>query len=199
MAIRMIARLHGVLHEKTPEQLIVDVGGVGYQVLVSLQTFYHLPGVGEQVSLLIHTHTREDTLQLFGFLEEKEKLYFLLLRSVSGIGPRLALNILSGISVDELETALHARDVTRLVATPGVGKKTAERLVVELQEKVGAGEAGSGTLPETPSPLSTEAVSALVHLGYRQAQAERTVRVVVQNGATAIADVIRESLRRLSA
>ena len=146
----MIARLHGVLHEKTPEQLIVDVGGVGYQVLVSLQTFYHLPGVGEQVSLLIHTHTREDTLQLFGFLEEKEKLYFLLLRSVSGIGPRLALNILSGISVDELETALHARDVTRLVATPGVGKKTAERLVVELQEKVGAGKRGAALSRKRP-------------------------------------------------
>jgi len=167
----MIARLHGVLHEKTPEQLIVDVGGVGYQVLVSLQTFYHLPGVGEPVSLLIHTHVREDALQLFGFLEEKEKSYFLLLRGVSGIGPRLALNILSGIPVDELENALHTRDVTRLVATPGVGKKTAERLVVELQEKVGASEVQNGTPTATPSPLSTEATSALVNLGYRQAQA----------------------------
>jgi len=195
----MIARLHGVLHEKTPEQLIVDVGGVGYQVLVSLQTFYHLPGVGERVSLLIHTHTREDTLRLYGFLEEKEKSYFLLLRSVSGIGPKLALNILSGIPVDELEAALHARDVTRLVAAPGVGKKTAERMVVELQEKVGALENANGASPGTPDPLSTEAVSALVNLGYRQAQVEKTVREIVRNGETAIADVIRESLRRLSA
>ena len=195
----MIARLHGVLHEKTPEQIIVDVGGVGYQVLVSLQTFYHLPGVGEAVSLLIHTHAREDALQLFGFLEEKEKSYFLLLRGVSGIGPRLALNILSGIPVDELENALHTRDVTRLVATPGVGKKTAERLVVELQEKVGASEVQNGTPTATPSPLSTEATSALVNLGYRQAQAEKTVRTVVRDGQTTIADVIRESLRRLSA
>ena len=195
----MIARLHGVLHEKTPEQLIVDVGGVGYQVLVSLQTFYHLPGVGEQVSLLIHTHTREDTLRLYGFLEEKEKSYFLLLRGVSGIGPKLALNILSGIPVDELEAALHARDVTRLVAAPGVGKKTAERMVVELQEKVGALEDANGASSGTPDPLSTEAVSALVNLGYRQAQVEKTVREIVRNGKTAIADVIRESLRRLSA
>ena len=195
----MIARLHGVLHEKTPEQLIVDVGGVGYQVLVSLQTFYHLPGVGEQVSLLIHTHTREDTLRLYGFLEEKEKSCFLLLRGVSGIGPKLALNILSGIPVDELEAALRARDVTRLVAAPGVGKKTAERMVVELQEKVGALEDANGASPRTPGPLSTEAVSALVNLGYRQAQVEKTVREIVRNGATAISDVIRESLRRLSA
>ncbi len=195
----MIARLHGVLHEKTPEQLIVDVGGVGYQVLVSLQTFYHLPGVGEQVSLLIHTHTREDTLRLYGFLEEKEKSCFLLLRGVSGIGPKLALNILSGIPVDELEAALRARDVTRLVAAPGVGKKTAERMVVELQEKVGALEDANGASPGTPDPLSTEAVSALVNLGYRQAQVEKTVREIVRNGATAISDVIRESLRRLSA
>jgi len=195
----MIARLHGVLHEKTPEQLIVDVGGVGYQVLVSLQTFYRLPGVGEQVSLLIHTHTREDTLRLYGFLEEKEKSYFLLLRSVSGIGPKLALNILSGIPVDELEAALHARDVTRLVAAPGVGKKTAERMVVELQEKVGALEEPNGASPGTPDPLSTQAVSALVNLGYRQAQVEKTVREIVRNGETAISDVIRASLRRLSA
>ncbi len=195
----MIARLHGVLHEKTPEQLIVDVGGVGYQVLVSLQTFYHLPGVGEQVSLLIHTHTREDTLRLYGFLEEKEKSCFLLLRGVSGIGPKLALNILSGIPVDELEAALRARDVTRLVAAPGVGKKTAERMVVELQEKVGALEDANGASPGTPDPLSTEAVSALVNLGYRPAQVEKTVREIVRNGETAIAGVIRESLRRLSA
>ena len=195
----MIARLHGVLLEKTPEQLIVDVGGVGYQVLVSLQTFYHLPGTGEPVSLLIHTHTREDALLLYGFLEEKEKAYFLLLRSVSGIGPRLALNILSGIPVDELEAALHARDVTRLVATPGVGKKTAERLVVELQEKVGAVQEADGVPQAEPGMLSAEAVSALVNLGYRQAQAEKTVREIVRDGETAIADVIRESLRRLSA
>ncbi len=195
----MIARLHGVLHEKTPEQLIVDVGGVGYQVLVSLQTFYHLPGVGEQVSLLIHTHTREDTLRLYGFLEEKEKSCFLLLRGVSGIGPKLALNILSGIPVDELEAALRARDVTRLVAAPGVGKKTAERMVVELQEKVGALADANGASPGTPDPLSTEAVSALVNLGYRQAQVEKTVREIVRNGTTAISDVIRASLRRLSA
>lgn len=194
----MIARLHGVLQEKTPEQLVVDVGGVGYQVLVSLQTFYQLPEAGDLVSLCIHTHTREDALQLFGFLEEKEKTYFLLLRSVSGIGPRLALNILSGIPVDELEAALQARDVTRLVATPGVGQKTAERLVVELQSKVGGAAEASGLPRETHSRLSSEAVSALVNLGYRRQQVEKMVREIIRGGETDLADVIRESLWRLA-
>jgi Holliday junction DNA helicase RuvA len=122
----MIARLTGILEEKTPEQLVVDVQGVGYQIFVSLQTFYRLPALRERVSLHVYTHLREDALQLYGFLEEKEKTSFLLLKGVTGIGPRLALNILSGIPVDELESALRASDVTRLVAVPGVGKKTAK-------------------------------------------------------------------------
>ncbi len=195
----MIARLTGMLEEKTPDQLVVDVNGVGYQVLVSLQTFYRLPALHERVSLHVHTHLREDALQLYGFLEEKEKATFLLLKGVTGIGPRLALNILSGIPVDELEGALRASDVSRLVAVPGVGKKTAERLVVELREKVGALEDGHlGVLGE-PVPLSAEAVSALVNLGYRRAEAERAVRDVARRGVTAIADMIREALRGLSA
>ena len=139
----MIARLSGVLEDKAPDELIVNVSGVGYLVYVSLQTFYRMPAVGERVSLHIHTNMREDALQLFGFLDEQEKASFLLLKGVSGIGPRLALNILSGIPVEDLESALRASDVTRLVAIPGVGKKTAERLVVELREKVGALTDGS--------------------------------------------------------
>lgn len=193
----MIARLHGVLHEKSPEQLVVDVGGVGYQVFVSLQTFYQLPEAGDLVSLFIHTHTREDTLQLFGFLDAKEKAYFLLLRGVSGIGPRLALNILSGIPADELEAALQDRDVTRLVATPGVGRKTAERLVVELQGKAGVGVEGADTPRETSGRLMGEAVSALVNLGYKRPQAEKMVGEIVRRGEADLANVIRESLRRL--
>ena len=193
----MIARLHGVLHEKSPEQLVVDVGGVGYQVFVSLQTFYQLPEAGDLVSLFIHTHTREDTLQLFGFLDAKEKAYFLLLRGVSGIGPRLALNILSGIPADELEAALQDRDVTRLVATPGVGRKTAERLVVELQGKAGVGVDGADTPRETSGRLMGEAVSALVNLGYKRPQAEKTAGEIVRRGEADLANVIRESLRRL--
>lgn len=193
----MIARLHGVLHEKSPEQLVVDVGGVGYQVFVSLQTFYRLPEAGDLVSLFIHTHTREDTLQLFGFLDAKEKAYFLLLRGVSGIGPRLALNILSGIPADELEAALQDRDVTRLVATPGVGRKTAERLVVELQGKAGVCVDGTDAPRETSGRSMGEAVSALVNLGYKRPQAEKTVGEIMRRGEADLANVIRESLRRL--
>ena len=195
----MIAHLTGILEEKTPDQLVVDVNGVGYQVFVSLQTFYRLPSLHERVNLHVHTHLREDALQLYGFLEEKEKATFLLLKGVTGIGPRLALNILSGIPVDELEGALRASDVTRLVAVPGVGKKTAERLVVELREKVGALENGHAGVPGEPTPLSAEAVSALVNLGYRRAEAEKAVRDTLRRGVTAIADLIREALRGLSA
>jgi Holliday junction DNA helicase RuvA len=194
----MIARLTGILEEKFPEQLIVDVQGVGYEVFVSLQTFYRLPALHEHVSLHVYTHLREDALQLYGFLEEKEKASFLLLKGVTGIGPRLALNILSGIPVDELENALRASDVNRLVAVPGVGKKTAERLIVELREKVGALENGYSGLPGQDTPLSAEAVSALVNLGYRQGQAEKAVREAIRRGAGTIADAIRESLRSLS-
>jgi Holliday junction DNA helicase RuvA len=192
----MIARLSGVLEEKTPDQLVVNVNGVGYQVLVSLQTFYRLPALQERVHLHVHTHLREDALQLYGFLEEKEKAGFLLLKGVTGIGPRLALNILSGIPVDELETALRTSDVMRLVAIPGVGKKTAERLVVELREKVGATDNGHGIASEQVS-VAAEAISALVNLGYRQAEAEKAVRVALQRGVETIAEVIRESLRSL--
>jgi holliday junction DNA helicase RuvA len=195
----MIARIAGILEEKTPDQLVVDVSGVGYQVFVSLQTFYRLPPLHERVSLHVYTHLREDALQLYGFLEEKEKATFLLLKGVSGIGPRLALNILSGIPVDELEGALRASDVTRLVAVPGVGKKTAERLVVELREKVGALGNGYSPILGDQTPLSLEAVSALVNLGYRRAEAEKAVREVLRRGVTVIADLIREALRSLSA
>ncbi len=195
----MIARLTGILEEKTPEQLIVDVNGVGYQVFVSLQTFSRLPAVHERVSLYVYTHLREDALQLYGFLEEKEKTLFLLLKGVTGVGPRLALNVLSGIPVDELESALRTSDVTRLLTVPGIGKKTAERLIVELREKVGALDDGHFPGTGQLTPLASEAVSALVNLGYRRGEAEKTVREVVQRGVTTIAEIIRESLRSLSA
>lgn len=194
----MIARLTGILEEKTPEQLIIDVNGVGYQIFVSLQTFYRLPELRDRVSLYVYTYLREDALQLYGFLEEKEKVTFLLLKSVTGVGPRLALNILSGIPVDELEGALRTRDLTRLIAVPGVGRKTAERLIVELREKVGTVDNGQVGVPGEHLALSTEAVSALVNLGYRRTEAEKIVREVLRRGVTTIADVIRESLRSLS-
>lgn len=195
----MIARLTGILAEKTPEQLIVDVQGVGYQVFVSLQTFSRLPAVHERVSLYVYTHLREDALQLYGFLEEKEKTLFLLLKGVSGVGPRLALNVLSGIPVDELETALRTRDIGRLLAVPGIGKKTAERLIVELREKVGAADDGHFAGMGEQAALATEAISALVNLGYRRGEAEKAVREVMRRGVTDIAEMIRTSLRSLSA
>ena len=196
----MIAQLVGTLAYKSPEQLIVDVHGVGYQVFVSLNAFCRLPEPGEPVQLLIHTNVREDALQLFGFLDRAEKDVFLLLLGVSGIGPRLALNILSGTPSHELEEALEAGDVVRLVAIPGVGKKTAERLVVELRDKIrlvkGARGADDG---RRGSGLEAESVSALVNLGYRRSEAERAVKVACAGGATAIETVIRSALKRLSA
>ncbi len=179
---------------------MVDVKGVGYQVSVSLNAFYRLPEPGERVQLLIHTHVREDTLQLYGFLDREEKDLFLLLTGVSGIGPRLALNILSGTPTHELQDALEAGDLVRLVAIPGVGKKTAERLVVELRDKIklvkGARGADDG---RRASGLEAEAVSALVNLGYRRTEAERAVKAACAAGASDIEAVIRSALKRVSA
>ncbi len=196
----MIARLSGMLKDKATDQLIIDVGGVGYLVFVSLQTFYRLPEPGQRVSLHIHTHVREDAFQLFGFLAEQEKAGFVLLKGVSGIGPRLAVNILSGIPVEELEDALRAGDVTRLLAVPGVGRRMAERLVVELREKVGTFPGGDGAaVPGTEPAVSADAVSALINLGYRQVQAEKAVQRALRDGRATLTDIIQESLRSLSA
>jgi len=196
----MIAQLAGALAYKSPEHLIVDVQGVGYQVFVSLNAFYRLPEPGSRVQLLIHTHVREDTLQLFGFLDRVEKDLFLLLLGVSGIGPRLALNILSGTAAEELEAALEAGNLNRLVAIPGVGKKTAERLVVELRDKVAATRAGRGQSPGTPATGGeAEAVSALVNLGYKRGDAERAVKAAAATGATELEAIIRTALKRVAA
>ena len=195
----MIAQLSGVLAHKSPEHLVVDVHGVGYQVLVPLNTFYRLPEVGAPVRLLVHTHVREDALQLFGFLDREERDLFLLLLGVSGIGPRLALNILSGSPTQDLEVALEAGDLVRLVGIPGVGKKTAERLVLELRDKVkvvrGARGADDG---RRAVGLEAEAVSALVNLGYRPAEAERAVKAACAAGASDLDGVIRTALKRVS-
>ncbi|HVO27436.1 MAG TPA: Holliday junction branch migration protein RuvA [Candidatus Margulisiibacteriota bacterium] len=195
----MIAQLAGSLAYKSPEQLVVDVQGVGYRVLVSLNSFYRLPELGDPVRLLIHTHVREDALQLYGFIDRQEKDLFLLLNSVSGIGPRLALNILSGTPTTELLDALEAGDLVRLVAIPGVGKKTAERLVLELRDKIklikGARDAGDA---RQATGLESEAVSALVNLGYRQNEAERAVKAARAAGASDLEAVIRTALKRVT-
>jgi Holliday junction DNA helicase RuvA len=196
----MIAQLAGSLAYKSPEHLVVDVQGVGYQVLVSLNSFYRLPEPGAPVRLIIHTHVREDALQLYGFIDREEKELFLLLTSVSGIGPRLALNILSGTPTNELLEALEAGDLVRLVAIPGVGKKTAERLVLELRDKiklVRSARTADGGQPVTG--LEGEAVSALVNLGYRRNEAERAVKVACAAGASDLEAVIRTALKRVGA
>jgi Holliday junction DNA helicase RuvA len=177
----LIALITGRLAGKEPTQVIIDVGGVGYELTIPVSTYYELGECGVEVTLRVHTHVREDALQLFGFLTETEKRVFLLLTSVSGIGPKLAITILSGMGTEELVRALHAGDHARLVGIPGIGRKTAERMVVELKEKV-AGLAMSLAVAPSTAPgavaggnLGDDLVSALTNLGYPTAVAEKAV------------------------
>lgn len=192
----MIARLVGRLAHKSPEALIVDVHGVGYRVMVSLNAFAALPEQGAEVELTIHTNLRENALELFGFASPEEKALFTALITVSGVGPRMALNILSGLPAADLRDALATGNVGRLVAVPGVGKRTAERLIVELQDRMR--KLAAATPSDGVGPLDTEAVSALVNLGYRAPEAERAVRAVSAAGAADLAEIIRRALRKLS-
>lgn len=193
----MIAKVRGTLDHKAPGEVVVDVGGVGYQLSIALSVFYRLPEVGEPVTLLAYTHVREDSLQLFGFLDPAEKQAFVLLTGVSGIGPRLALNVLSGMAAGELLDALRDGDAARLVSVPGVGKRLADRMIVELRDRITA-------LPEAaPDPtvdpgVRDDAMSALLNLGYRRADAERAVRQVLRKGASELETVLKEALRLLS-
>ncbi|MGE5215645.1 MAG: Holliday junction branch migration protein RuvA [Chloroflexota bacterium] len=195
----MIAQISGRLAEKIPGEIVVDVGGVGYQVFIPLNVFYRLPDVGAPVKLQIFTHVREDAIQLFGFQDAGEKRLFLLLLGVSGIGPRLAVNILSGIPAEELARALKEGDEIRLVAIPGVGRKLAERMIVELKDKFAtlAPAAAGSAKPDEGSQLAMDAVSALVNLGYKKAEAEKMVREVLQRGESSLENVLKETLRRI--
>ena len=176
----MIGFLEGKLRAKGPDYVIVDVHGVGYYVQVPLSTFYDMPELGQPVGLNIHTHVREDAIQLFGFRTVAEKEMFLLLTGVNGVGPRLAINILSGISPDELRLVVVQQDHMRLKNIPGVGKKIAERVMLELRDKV------QGKTKEKPEPVQpfsgsglnafADAFSALVNLGYRPAEAEKALK-----------------------
>ena len=192
----MIGGLRGAVAAKSPGVLLVDVGGVLYEVSVSLQAYARIPAEGARVALDVVTHVREDAIVLFGFLDPAEKTLFNWLRAVSGVGPRLSLNILSGIPAEDLHAALGAGDVGRLCRIPGIGKKTAERLVVELRER------SQQPLPGTTAPergdggMREEALSALVNLGYRRAEAER---VLAEVGADVpLEEAIREALRRFA-
>ena len=195
----MIAQISGTLIQKSAGEIVVDVHGVGYQIFIPLNVFYQMPEIGARVSLQIYTHVREDALQLYGFRDDLEKQIFLLLTGVSGIGPRLAINILSGIPADELAQALREGDQVRLVGIPGVGKKLAERMIVELKEKLMSlpAAAASQKPMERDSQLMQDAVSALVNLGYRKAEAENNVRAVMEAGAGSLESILKETLRRL--
>ncbi len=189
----MIASLTGILKEKGSSELIVDVGGVGYRVFVSLQTFHHLPNVGDRVTLMIHTAVRENDLSLYGFLESEEKTLFQKLISVSGIGPRLAMTVLSGIASQDLIQALRAEDLVRLTAISGIGKKTAERMIVELKDKL-------MELTATPikRPLHEDLLSALLNLGYNRPIAERTLSQMKIGENISLEHLVREALKILA-
>lgn len=196
----MIASLTGKLRRKANDYLIVDVAGVGYQVQVPLSTYYVLPEVGEEICLSIHTHVREDTLSLFGFLTDAEREMFLLTLGVSGIGPKLALSILSSLSVVEITSAIFVADDSKLCTIPGIGKKTAARMVLELKDKIKflpKTETMPGQ-PEAGTDVVEDAVSALVNLGYKKPLAEEVLKKVRQSKPESpVEDLIREALSLL--
>lgn len=175
----MIAYLRGRLLEKRPNQVIVDVNGVGYDIQIPVSTFSRLGESGAEVKLFIHTHVREDILALYGFLTAKDKVLFERLISVSGIGPRLAITLLSGMDTEELSAALRGGEVQRLVRVPGVGRKTAERLILELRDKLGPVDAAA----PAPTGIYEEVISALLNLGCARPAAEAAVDKARKNGA----------------
>jgi len=200
----MIAHLTGILFSKSPQSVVVDTAGVGYQIFVPLSTFYQLPDEMEKVSLHVYTHVREDMLQLFGFQTETEKEIFLLLISVSGIGPKLALNILSGIGIKELLSAIVSADSERIVAIPGVGKKTSQRITLELKEKVSDIYEGIEVLPMEKVQIRNkeifdDALSALINLGYPSRSAKIVIDNVLRNDNDINLDtLLKEALRNMA-
>ena len=200
----MIGRLTGRLARKAPQQVILDVHGVGYRVLVSLTTFYALPDEGTEVCLETYTGVREDAILLYGFVEPSEKSLFEKLITVSKIGPKLALNILSGMAVEDLRAAIAGGDVARLTTVPGLGPKTAERVIVELRDKIAADDEGTSRpdivpgLPGDARRAVEDAVDALLNLGYRKKEAEQAVARAAKEGESDLESLIRSSLALLS-
>jgi len=195
----MIAHLRGKLLAKHPNQAIVETGGVGYDVTISVPTFSDLPAVGAEVTLHIHTHVREDLIALYGFLRPAEKRLFEKLITVSGIGPKLAITIFSGMAADQMVSAIRGNDVARLTRIPGIGKKTAERMVLELRDKLPT--EGIAESPVTPamSAVEEDVLSALMNLGYQRAAAERALASVEKNGKGSSFEVMfRQTLGVLS-
>ena len=206
----MIAHLSGTLLSKEPNAVILDVGGVGYEVTIPISTFYDLEDAGSNVKLRIYTHVREDALQLYGFKTLRERELFMRLISVSGIGPRLGITLLSGMTADEMIASIRTNNLARLTLIPGVGRKTAERLVMELRDKVaslsspeleeelGAAAAGGASVA-TGDALHSDVLSALLNLGYQRGSAEKAVASALDEGGdVSVESILRRSLRKLA-
>ena len=206
----MITFLDGKLVNALPTQAIVDVGGVGYEVAIPLSTFYELGDIGSPVQLRVYTHVREDAIQLYGFKTARERELFLQLISVNGVGPGLAIKLLSGMNADEMIASIRTNNLVRLVAIPGVGRKTAERLVVDLRDKIAAlsspaleeefiARAAAAGAFTSPDAMQGDAMSALANLGYQKAPAEKAVKSAIDEGGELSVEVIlRRSLRSLA-
>lgn len=195
----MIGQLRGRLADKRPNQVMVDIGGVGYLVAVPLSTYAALGELHTEVTLLIHTHVREDALSLYGFLSSREKHFFELLIGVSGIGPSLALKILSGMAVEELVPAIRGGDIARLSKTPGVGRKTAERMVVELKDKLEAVAVAEEKQPVSPAGVEADVISALTNLGYDGRTSESAVADAKRSaGIASFEKLLKAALQELS-
>jgi len=194
----MIAHLRGRILTKRPNQAVVDVNGVGYEVTISIPTFSELPAAGGEVSLHIHTHVREDALALYGFLRAQEKELFERLISVSGIGPKLAITVLSGMQAEKMVAAIRGNDIAALTKIPGIGKKTAERMVLELRDKLDSFGVAAAVVSRH-SPVEEDVLSALTNLGYQRAAAERALTAAGNGGgARSFDQLFREALGALS-
>jgi len=193
----MIAYLKGSLIQKFPHQVVIDIGGVGYCAFIPLSTYFKLGEIGEPVELYIYTHLTDDSLSLYGFTTKKEKDLFLKLISISGIGPKLAMNILSGIEAPDLEEAIKKSDVVRIALIPGIGKKTALRITMELQDKI---EKKEKLLAVKGSEEREDLISALTNLGFRRKEAERVVDETIQalSPEAGFEKLLRECLKKMS-
>ncbi len=205
----MIAHLSGTLLSKQATSVILDVGGVGYEVTIPISTFYELDEPGSKVQLRIYTHVREDALLLYGFKTARERELFMRLISVSGIGPKLGITLLSGMSADEMIASIRTNNLARLTLIPGVGRKTAERLVMELRDKIAAlsspeleeelGAKPSVSVTPTEDAVRADALSALVNLGYQKSTAEKAINAaIVEGDDISVESILRRSLRRLA-
>ena len=206
----MIAHLSGTLLSKQATSVILDVGGVGYEITIPVSTFYELEDAGAQIQLRIYTHVREDALQLYGFKTARERELFMRLISVSGIGPKLGITLLSGMSADEMIASIRTNNLARLTLIPGVGRKTAERLVIELRDKVAAlsspqleeelgAKTAEGTAIPTEDSMRSDVLSALLNLGYQRSSAEKAVTAALDEGGdVSVESILRRSLRKLA-